>query len=563
MRWTLKPKQDETALNTLAASLNVDRLVAQLLLQRGIGSYEEARKFFRPELTHLHDPFLMTDMKEAVARIESAILNKENILVYGDYDVDGTTSVALLSSYLLKSYPQVATYIPDRYSEGYGVSYKGIDYASDNEVGLIIALDCGVKAIGQVAYARQKGIDFIICDHHRPGSNLPEAVAVLDPKREDCTYPYKELCGCGLGFKLIQALASRKGHGIEMLLPYLDLVATAIGADIVPITGENRVLTYFGLERINMRPRPGLKALMASVSKASFSSTDVVFIIAPRINAAGRMKHGLHAVELLTETNQDAANALAAEIEAFNTERRGLDQEITEQALLQIRENREEARYTSVVYKDNWHKGVIGIVASRLTETYYRPTLVFTKSGDKLAASARSVKGFDVYEALEGCSACIEQFGGHKYAAGLTMAESQYELFKEEFEKVVSRTIDPALLVPEIQVDAMIRLEEITPRLLRIIAQLAPFGPGNLMPVFMADNLQDTGYARTVGRDNSHLKLTLVQNGTGPVAAIGFNLGHKLADVAKGKRFSAVFNLDENEWNGKVSLQLKLKDLRE
>jgi single-stranded-DNA-specific exonuclease len=562
MRWSLKPKQDETTLSSLAGSLNVDRLVAQLLLQRGIGSYEEARKFFRPRLSHLHDPFLMKDMDLAVARIEKAVLNNENILVYGDYDVDGTTSVALLSSFLLESYSQVATYIPDRYTEGYGVSYKGIDYASDNEISLIIALDCGVKAIGQVAYAREKGIDFIICDHHRPGSALPEAVAVLDPKRDDCQYPYKELCGCGVGFKLMQALSARKGQGIEVLMPYLDLVATAIGADIVPITGENRVLTYFGLERINSHPRPGLKALMASANKASFTSTDVVFIIAPRINAAGRMKHGLHAVELLTETNEQRANVLAAEIEAFNTERRGLDQEITEQALLQIRENREEDRYTSVVYKSDWHKGVIGIVASRLTDTYYRPTLVFTKSGDKLAASARSVKGFDVYEALEGCSGCIEQFGGHKYAAGLTMAESQYELFKEQFEKVVSSTIDPALLVPEIQVDALIRLEDITPRLLRIIAQFAPFGPGNLMPVFMADNLQDTGYARTVGRDNSHLKLAVVQDGTGPVGAIGFNLGHKLAEVAAGRRFSAVFNLEENVWNGSVSLQLKLKDIR-
>lgn len=562
MRWTLKPQQDVLALNALAETLNVDPIVAQLLLQRGIGTYEEARKFFRPRLTDLHDPFDMKDMDLAVERIEKAIRKKENILVYGDYDVDGTTSVALLSEFLLERYPNVATYIPDRYTEGYGVSYQGIDYAGDNGISLIIALDCGVKAIAQVAYALEKGIDFIICDHHRPGKVLPQAVAVLDPKREDCDYPYKELCGCGVGFKLAQALAKGEGHGIEVLLPYLDLVATAIGADIVPITGENRVLAYFGLERLNTHPRPGLKALMAPINKAVFSSTDVVFIIAPRINAAGRMKHGLHAVELLTETNETRAATMAAEIEAFNTERRGLDQEITEEALLQIAQNREEDRFTSVVYKDSWHKGVIGIVASRLTETYYRPTLVFTKSGDKLAASARSVKGFDVYEALEGCTAYIEQFGGHKYAAGLTMAEAQYHPFKEQFERVVSSTIDPALLVPEIQVDAVIRLDQITPRLLRIIRQFAPFGPGNLMPVFMAENLQETGYARPVGKEEKHLKLAVVQNGVGPISAIGFNLGHKLGEASSGKRFNAIFNLDENEWNGSVSLQLKLKDLR-
>ena len=561
MRWTIRPQQDETAVQQLAEALNVEKLVARLLLQRGIGTYEEARKFFRPGLTELHDPFLMKDMDRAVTRIEKAIADKENILVYGDYDVDGTTAVALMSGFLMEGYANVATYIPDRYLEGYGVSAKGIDYAEDNGISLIIALDCGVKAVHQVAYAREKGIDFIICDHHRPGDNLPEAVAVLDPKREDCTYPYKELCGCGVGFKLIQALAQRQGREVEELQPYLDLVATAIGADIVPVTGENRVLFYFGLARLNKCPRPGFRALIAQSRKEELNSTDVVFIIAPRINAAGRMKHGLHAVELLTETNFQRATQLAAEIEAFNTERRGLDQEITEEALVQIRENGEEGRFTSVVYKESWHKGVIGIVASRLTETYYRPTLVFTRSGGKLAASARSVKGFDVYEALEGCAECLEQFGGHKYAAGLTMAEAQYEIFKERFEKVVSDTIDPSLLIPEIHIDAVIRLGEITPRLLRIIRQFAPFGPGNLNPLFMAENLRDTGYARAVGQEGKHLKLSVEQDGVGPIGAIGFNLGDKLEHVTGGKRFKAVFSLDENEWNGQVSLQLKVRDI--
>lgn len=561
MRWTLKPKPKEETIKALADTLRVDELVAQLLLQRGISNYQEAKRFFRPELAHLHDPFLMKDMDVAVGRIENAVASGENILVFGDYDVDGTTAVALVSSYLLTFYPNVATYIPDRYQEGYGISYQGIDFADDNGFSLIIALDCGVKAIDKVTYANEKGIDFIICDHHRPGNQLPDAVAILDPKREDCSYPYDELCGCGVGFKLVQALASKHGETIEDLTPYLDLVATAIGADIVPITGENRVLAYHGLKVINSEPRIGFKAIINQIKKTELTITDVVFIIAPRINAAGRMKHGRHAVDLLTENNLERAAKFAAEIEKFNYDRRELDKEITQEALLQIEANNEEEGFTSVVFKDTWHKGVIGIVASRLTETYYRPTLVFTKSGDKLAASARSVKGFDVYSALEGCADCIEQFGGHKYAAGLTLLEAQYEAFKKRFEKVVSETIDPNLLIPEILVDSKIRLNDIHPKLMRILKQFAPFGPGNLSPVFMAENINDSGYAKGVGEDAKHLKLSVTQNGSRPIGAIGFNLGDKLS-IAKNGPFSAVFSLDENEWQGKVSLQLKLRDLR-
>jgi single-stranded-DNA-specific exonuclease len=504
----------------------------------------------------------MKDMDVAVARIQKAIEHSENILVYGDYDVDGTSAVALLSSYLLETYPNIATYIPDRYGEGYGVSLQGIDFAEDNDFSLIIALDCGVKAINQVAYAKEKGIDFIICDHHRPGEKLPDAIAVLDPKREDCTYPYKELCGCGVGFKLIQALASKKGDTIEELMPYLDLVATAIGADIVPITGENRVLAYFGMQVINTNPRAGFKAIINQIKKTQLTITDVVFIIAPRINAAGRMKHGQHAVNLLTETSLTQAEIFAAEIEQFNTDRRGLDKDITEQALKQIIEQKEEERYTTVVYDENWHKGVIGIVASRLTETYYRPTLVFTKSGDKLAASARSVKGFDVYNTLEGCKEYLEQFGGHKYAAGLTLLENQYESFKAHFEKVVADTIDPQLLTPELGIDVQIELSQVTPKLMRILKQFAPFGPGNMTPVFMAQNVQDTGYAKGVGEDEKHLKLTTTQKGSKPIGAIGFNLGDKIGQIKNTNRFDIAFNLDENEWQGNVSLQLKLKDLK-
>ncbi|MDE3743218.1 single-stranded-DNA-specific exonuclease RecJ [Maribacter polysaccharolyticus] len=562
MRWTLKPKLEPQRITQLSKALKVDGLVAELLLQRGINSYGEAKKFFRPELNDLHDPFLMKDMDVAIARIEKAIADRENILVYGDYDVDGTTSVALVSSYLLTYYPNVATYIPDRYDEGYGISYQGIDFAEDNGFSLIIALDCGIKAIEKVDYARGKGIDFIICDHHRPGDQLPKAVAVLDPKRQDCPYPYDELCGCGVGFKLIQALGSHRGETIEDLVYYLDLVATAIGADIVPITGENRILAFYGLKVINQQPRIGFKAIIDQVKKETFTITDVVFILAPRINAAGRMKHGQYAVNLLVADHLEEAEQFAREIELFNFERKNLDKEITVEALAQITENNEENRFTSVVYKESWHKGVIGIVASRLTETYYRPTLVFTKSGDKLAASARSVKGFDVYNALQECADCIEQFGGHKYAAGLTLLPDQYIPFKEKFEKVVNKTIAPHLLTPEIKVDASITLNDITPKLLRIIKQFAPFGPGNMTPVFMAEGLCDTGYAKGVGEDGKHLKLTITQNGSLPFGAIGFNLGDKLPHVQNGKTFSAVFTIEENEWNGNVSIQLKLKDIK-
>ncbi len=562
MRWTLKAMPNKQEISELASTLKVDPLIAQLLLQRGITNYEEAKSFFRPQLSDLHDPFLMKDMDLAIARIEKAIALNENILVYGDYDVDGTTAVSLVSSYLLTRYSNVATYIPDRYSEGYGISYKGIDFASDNEISLIIALDCGIKAMDKVAYAQEKNIDFIICDHHRPGELLPKAIAVLDPKRTDCSYPYDELCGCGIGFKLIQALEVSNGGDINKIVPYLDLVATAIGADIVPITGENRVLAFFGLHIINHSPRPGFRAIIETTKTQVFTITDVVFIIAPRINAAGRMEHGRYAVSLLTEANYKSAQKMAQEIEEFNKDRRGLDKVITEEALHQIKENKEEELFTSVVYKDSWHKGVIGIVASRLTETYYRPTLVFTKSGDKLAASARSVKGFDVYDALQACSDTIEQFGGHKYAAGLTLLEDQYDEFKFQFEKVVSESIDPLLLTPEIVIDSEIELRQITPRFIRILDQFAPFGPGNMKPVFLGKNLQDTGYAKGVGEDSKHLKTTIKQQNTQPIAAIGFGLGDKLPKVLKNKMFSAVFTIEENQWNGNVSLQLKLKDLR-
>lgn len=562
MRWTLQAKPSTTTVNHLKKVLGVNSTVASLLAQRGIKTYEEAKRFFRPALDDLHDPFLMKDMQNAIDRIQVAIANNETIMIYGDYDVDGTTAVALVSSFLLSIYPNVTTYIPDRYDEGYGISYKGIDYADDNGISLIIALDCGIKAIDKVAYAKEKRIDFIICDHHRPGNQIPNAVAVLDPKQEDCNYPYDELSGCGVGFKLIQALSVLFGQTIDDLIPYLDLVATAIGADIVPITGENRVLAYFGLQVINTQPRAGFEAIIKQLKKPILTITDVVFIIAPRINAAGRMKHGLHAVELLTETDLNIAIEFASQIEAFNTDRRSLDKEITSEALLQIEENDEQDRLTTVVYNENWHKGVIGIVASRLTETYYRPTLVFTKSGDKLAASARSVKGFDVYNALQECSEHIEQFGGHKYAAGLTLLPEQYEAFKNKFEEVVSNTIDRKLLTPELSIIQELKLEHITPKFYRILKQFSPFGPGNMTPVFMSQQVQDTGYGKCVGADESHLRTTISQDQSEPIVGIGFGLGHKKDLITERKPFDVAYTIDENEWNGSVSLQLKIKDIR-
>jgi single-stranded-DNA-specific exonuclease len=569
MRWTIYPKPDPHKIVDLAQVLGVDAKIASLLVQRGIESYDEAKKYFRPSLEDLHDPFLMKDMDLAVKRIEAAITSEENILVYGDYDVDGTTSVALVSSYLKTYYPNVHTYIPDRYDEGYGISYKGIDFAADNDFSLIIALDCGIKAIDKVAYASEKGVDFIICDHHRPGPEIPKAVAVLDPKRSDCEYPFKELCGCGVGFKLIQALSqSRQGpddrikNGIPVeLMLYLDLVATAIGADIVPIIGENRILAYYGLKVINSNPRNGFKAIIKQINKDVLTITDVVFIIAPRINAAGRMKHGNYAVSLLTETDMELAIDHAAEIEEFNSSRKEADKRITEEALKQIEENGEEKRLSTVVYDENWHKGVIGIVASRLTETYYRPTLVFTKSGDKLAASARSVKGFDVYNALEACSEYIEQFGGHMYAAGLTLLEKDYEKFKAKFEEVVSETIDLKLLIPEIKINTELDLNEITPKFFRVLKQFAPFGPGNMTPVFMTQNLQDTGWGKCVGEDKTHLRLTVKQHSSSQFTAIGFGLGEKKDIACEGQPFKAAYVIDENHWQGNVSLQLRLKDI--
>ena len=561
MRWTLKTAPNKKKVSQLSNDLSVNPILASLLVQRNIDTFKKAKEFFRPSLEDLHDPFLLKDMDRAVSRIEKAIIDNENILIYGDYDVDGTTSVSLVSSYLKTITNHIATYIPDRYDEGYGISYQGIDFASDNNFSLIIALDCGIKAIEKVSYAKKKNVDFIICDHHKPGDEIPKAYAVLNPKRVDCTYPYKELCGCGVGFKLVHALASKRGQTIEDIQQYLDLVATAIAADIVPITGENRILTYYGLEVINSNPRNGIKAIIHQINKKKLTITDVVFIIAPRINAAGRIKHGNYAVELLTEMDFEVALDFATSIEKFNLERKELDKKITYEALQQIESANEKEKFSTVVYSENWHKGVIGIVASRLIESFYRPTLVFTKSGNKLAASARSVKGFDVYEALNECSEYLEQFGGHKYAAGLTLDPKNYSAFKNKFEEVVKASIDKNLLIPEISIDLELELSEITPRFFRILQQMGPFGPQNMKPVFKTTSIRDNGYGKRVGSDKSHLKLSIIDGADQKTYnAIGFGLGNKIKSI-KGD-FDIAYSLDENEWNGRTSLQLLLKDLK-
>lgn len=560
MRWTLKPSPNKAVVENLAKELSIDSVLAKILVQRGVTTFDQAKRFFRPSLNDLHNPYLMKDMSLAVKRIEKAIENKENILIFGDYDVDGTTAVSLVFLYLKTFYQNIATYIPDRYDEGYGISFKGINFAHDNNFKLIIALDCGIKAVDKVAYAKQKGIDFIICDHHNPSAELPKAVAILNPKQPDCNYPYKELCGCGVGFKLIQAIAKKKGQPTSSLIKYLDLVATAIAADIVPITGENRVLAFFGLKIINSNPRNGIKAIIKHNKKEKLNITDVVFVIAPRINAAGRMKHGNYAVELLTEPSFKLATKLAEKIEKFNLSRRELDKEITKSALFQIESNNETKNFTTVVCNEKWHKGVIGIVASKLTETYYRPTIVFTKSKDKLAASARSVKGYNLYNAIEQCSEFIEQFGGHKYAAGLTILPENYQKLKQKFEQVVKKSIDKKLLTPEILIDAELNLENVTPKFFRIIEQMAPFGPKNMRPVFLSKEVRDNGFGKQVGADKSHLKLNVFQGlAKNNYGAIGFGLGNKVDKI--NNKFNIAFTLSENEWNGNKSIQLNLKDI--
>ena len=559
MRWIKKQSLDSSRVVTLQDELSVSETIAKLLVQRGIDSFDSAKNFFRPELSALHDPFEMQDMQVAVERVQKAIKFQETIMVYGDYDVDGTTSVALVYRYLKNHTKSLHPYIPDRYSEGYGISFQGIDCAKKDGVSLIIALDCGIKAIDKVTYANRLGIDFIICDHHLPGEKLPEAIAVLDPKRSDCLYPYKELCGCGIGFKLIQALTQAAQTPFETLLPYLDLVATAIAADIVPITGENRILMHFGIKQLQSAPRVGFQFFLKQLKK-EVRVSDLVFIIAPRINAAGRMKHGLFAVQLLIAETAADAMPLARSIELYNTERKSTDERITAAALEQLENNKETDRFSTVVFNPEWHKGVVGIVASRLIEKYYRPTVVLTQSGEVLTGSVRSVVGFNIYEALEACQEHMIQFGGHKYAAGLTLKQEDYKSFKAAFEEVVAQRILPEQREPAFYYDLEIDFKAVTEKLFRIINQMGPFGPQNMQPVFKTAQCLDSGGSRAVGKDQSHLRLEVEDPSGIRFVGIAFGMAHHLTKIKSRVPFSILYTLDENEFNGRVSLQLKVKD---
>ena len=562
-RWLAPQAPAANSIEKLKAELDLPAPILQLLAQRKISDFESAKKFFKPSLDDLYDPWLLKDMDKAVARINAARERQEKIMVYGDYDVDGTTAVALLSSFLNHYHSALITYIPDRYKEGYGVSYAGIDEAERNGVTLIIALDCGIKAVDKVQYAAKKGIDFIICDHHTPGPTLPAAVAVLDPKREDCSYPYKGLSGCGVGFKLAQALCEAWQGKPEHYWDLLDLLALSIGADIVPMTGENRILAFYGLKKINEAPSPGLAALLeiAEAANRQLTISDLVFILAPRINAAGRLDHGRKAVDLLSGSDLSSLNTIAAEIDQRNQERRSLDQEIAAEALALIEEKAAES-YSTVVYKPHWHKGVIGIVASRLIESYYRPTIVLTKSGEKWAGSARSVSGFNVYEALLDCEEHLEQFGGHPAAAGMTLKEEKLEDFAAAFEKAVKKRIKEEQRQPSLDIDLLLEPSDIEPKLYRLIQRCGPFGPENMSPVLVMHNLVDAG-SRKVGKDGSHLKLSICDPESGlSFDGIGFGMAAHLDWIPQSEAISVAFHLDLNEFRGNVSLQLRVLDIK-
>lgn len=570
-RWIIAKDVDNQVVRSLSESLGIDEILANLLVQRGITTYDEAKNFFRPSLEHLHDPFLMKDMDKAVDRLQKAMNDGEKILIYGDYDVDGTTAVALIYTYLKNfiNKKKIEFYIPDRYDEGYGISYKGIDYAAENGFGLVIVLDCGIKAVEKIEYANQRGVDFIICDHHRPDDVIPNAVAVLDSKRPDCEYPYKELSGCGVGFKLITALSMRLGRPIEEVYELLDYVAVSIAADIVPITGENRVLAYFGLIQLNKNPRPGIAAVLRQTEQKNalereLTISDLVFLIGPRINAAGRLEKASDSVRLLLAINKDHAEKLAASINSLNEKRREFDNAITEEALQMIDadEKMRNAKST-VIFNENWHKGVIGIVASRLTDSYYRPTIVLTRSGNLITGSARSIKNFDIYDAIDDCSDLLEHFGGHKYAAGLSLKPENLKEFSERFEKYVSEHLEEDDLTPELNVDIEMDFTNITPKFVRILKQFAPFGPGNLSPVFLTRNVVDAGFSRAVG-NRKHLKLSVMQQGNTDYvfSGIAFQKGDLYERIHEKEPFTMCYYIEENFWQGKTTLQLNVKDIK-
>ncbi len=565
--WVIREQGSDTDVKHLLEALKVEPPIADLLVQRGIRTFDEAKAFFRPNLSHLHDPFLMRDMDKAIDRISLAIERKESLLVYGDYDVDGTTAVALVFSYFREYFKNIDYYIPDRYKEGYGISFHGIDYAAEHGYKLVIALDCGIKANEKMKYAREKGIDFIICDHHTPGISIPEAVAVLDAKRSDCFYPYTELSGCGVGFKLVQAFQLFQKKPFEDLVKYMDLVAVSIASDIVPITGENRILAFFGLECINHSPSIGIKAIIeiANIGLKEITIEDIVFRIGPRINAAGRMESGKTSVDLLISKDIAEAMTMSETINVFNSDRRFIDSNITQEALTMIGADPDLKNMKStVLFNPEWHKGVIGIVASRLLDHYYRPTIILTKSNGFATGSARSVSGFDLYQAIEECSDLLENFGGHKYAAGLTMDIRNVTKFRKRFEEVVNDKILPDQLIPVVEIDTEIQLSDITDKFYRVLKQFRPFGPENLAPVFLTENVSDNGEGKVVGMNGEHLKLALVQE-QDPFRvfpAIAFQQGDKFHDIDNSRGFDICYSIEENVFRGEVSLQLNVKDIK-
>ncbi|WP_294594110.1 single-stranded-DNA-specific exonuclease RecJ [uncultured Rikenella sp.] len=578
-KWVVRPAGDAAKVETLSTALGIDPKLANLLVQRGIDTTESARRFFAPKLEELHDPYLMKDMMLAVQRIEQAISRRERVMVYGDYDVDGISAVALVYNFLSRWMDDLLFYIPDRYAEGYGISEKGIDYAADNGAKLIIALDCGIKACSRVAYAKRKGVDFIICDHHLPGDAIPDAVAVLDPKREDCTYPCKDLSGCGVGFKLVQAFCQYKELPFETIEPLLDLVAVSIASDIVPIVGENRILAHYGLIRLNRKPNKGLAAIikLCGLERHTIAIDDIVFKIGPRINAAGRMEieidrddpraqsGGRTAVRLLTAVDERRALYYVAQIDAFNKDRKSIDRNITIEAHRYLEESPEMLRKKcTVIYNPNWMKGVVGIVASRLIETYYRPTVVLTMSHGLITGSARSVPGFDLYQAVESCADLLENFGGHTYAAGLTMKPERFDEFRSRFEAYVEAHIDPEKLVPQIDIDEPLRFDEITPAFRRTLSAFQPFGPGNPSPVFVTADVSDNGSARLVGARGEHLKMELVQrqHPFSPISAIAFGQIDYFDHIKRGGSIDICYNIVENHYQGSVTPQLRIKDIK-
>src|SRR5574344_1338566 len=566
-KWVLREPGNPLYTRQLMQDLGIDEVLANLLVQRGVKDYAEARDFFRPDLKMLHNPFLMKDMDAAVERVHSAVENGENILIYGDYDVDGTSAVSLVYSFLKTLTNRIDYYIPDRYDEGYGISFHGVDWAAERNVNLVIALDCGIKEADSVKYAKEKGIDFIICDHHLQGDVLPPAVAVLDPKRSDCDYPFDDLSGCGVGFKLVQGYAQKYEIPFERIETLLDLVAVSIAADLVSVTGENRVLAYFGLKRLNEAPRKGLLAMikLSGLEKHKITIDDIVFKIGPRINAAGRMESGRTAVDLLVSRNEEDAFKLGNTINVHNNDRKNIDREITIEAKEMVRNMPDfESRKATVVYNPSWHKGVVGIVASRLVEEYYRPTIVLTKSNNFITGSARSIPGFDLYEAVEACSEYLENFGGHMYAAGLTLKEENLKPFSEKFEREVELRITKEVLSPIINIDSFLDFNQITPKFFRILKQFQPFGPGNLSPVFITENVYDNGNGRRVGSDNGHLKLELIQEDEPyrHISAIAFNKSEHFDHMQSGNPVDICYSIAENYYRGIANIQLRIKDIR-